>query len=44
MGYAEDQGRVPFSDAHPIFCAPFTLAGGVGLLAATGPDVRHTKT
>jgi hypothetical protein len=33
MGYAEDQGRVLFSDAHPTFWAPFTLAGGVGLLA-----------
>jgi hypothetical protein len=44
MGYAEDQGRVLFSYAHPIFWAPFTLAGGVGLLAAAGPDVRHTKS
>jgi hypothetical protein len=44
MGYAEDQGRVLFSDVHTTFWAPFTLAGGVGLLAAAGPDVRHTKT
>jgi CHAT domain-containing protein len=29
-GYADEQGRVLFSYAHPIFWAPFTLVGDGG--------------
>ncbi len=49
MGYAEGQGRVLFSYAHPIFWAPFTLVGDGGGQGrrpdgAIGSDVKHTKT
>ena len=29
-GYADAQGRILFSYAHPIFWAPFTLVGDGG--------------